>query len=810
MSLESSEKQTGRSVPLTASQQAAVAKNAATAEKVRNVVAKSTGGTAKPSKSAGANDVDAKRSEPAAPETSKPNAAVVAEPPEPVEDKAAAKARAKQEKAEAKARAKAEKAELKKAAKAERSRVASGGGIKDLIVLHVEKIVLGICVLAAIGIIYAGVGTLSLAPNHHPADMGRKLDGIDARIKNPSFQSKEAEFTIPTYDANVGRFKSSIRPTSLVLSIPWNPILVPPQKRGNPDLYAPVHLLATAGDGVFLVTQLKPQQKNKENAARDAAPPRAGAAPGGAVVAPGAAGGAAPAAAGDAALLIGGGEQAPGPAAPAAIPDGKWLPIPNDVLPNAGVAAPAGDSEQRVFPESRRWISVVGLLPIKQQQSAYDKEFATAFDHDPHRDQPTYAEVRFQRLEIPPGTAESQLDWSKAKEWSWKDQLSINKAEQRVWVLTASEIVPLKYIRNDAARMPENLRNTGLGVISKPLGPLVNQSWEPWARHPRLFEAPIIEEPVEEAQPEEEDAPAANAPPAAPQQNPNDPFDFNKPVVAPAPKKKATKKAVRKPRAHQESSQVENQLVRVFDFTVQPGKQYRYKLQLMLRNPNFQIPAKNLQDPKLATNGWLMTAWSTASNTVAVPDGQSVMADTVVHPDPPPPIAAGGPRLNAAQLAAQAAAETAETTARVVVKILNFDSAQETFAILKLRRGALAAGTARQIILNSLRHEVAKKDGANIHTDLVLADFRGGEKIAEGLEAPAEMLFIDAAGQLVVQNSVQDETWVRAVHELLKLFDAAAPAADPMAKAAEAADPKNDIKALQDNAKGPKPPRRNK
>ncbi|MCE9555018.1 MAG: hypothetical protein K8T91_16815, partial [Planctomycetes bacterium] len=563
-------------------------------------------------------------------------------------------------------------------------------------------------------------------------------------------------------------------------------------------------LLATAGNGVFLVTQLQP--KKRVAGPRDA-PPRAGAAPAGAVVAAGGAGGAAaPAAGGDAALLIGGGEPAPGPAVQAAVPDGQWLPIPNNVLPNAGVAAPAGNGDERIFPEGRRWISIVGLLPIRQQQAAFDKEFAIAFDHDPFRDQPVYAEVRFLRLEVPPGTAENQLDWSKAKEWTWKEQLAMGKSEQRVWVLTAPEVVPMKFIRNDVARLPDNLRAAGLGVISKALGPLVNQSWEPWANHPRLFEAPIIEQPVEEAKPEEE-APAAGAAPMAPaQSNANDPFDFNKPVVAPAPKKQAPKKVAPRPRAHQDANQIENQLVRIFDFTVQPGKQYRYKLQLMLRNPNFQIPAKNLQDPKLADNAWLTTGWSEASNTVAVPDGQSVMADTIVRPAPPT-AAAAGPRPNAGQPAPQSAAEMAEATAQVVVKILNFDAAQETFAVLNLRRGALVAGTTRQIILNALRREVAKQGDANIRTDLVLADFRGGEKIEEGLETPAEMLFIDAAGQLVVQNSVQDETWVHAVHELLKLFDNATPAPKAGGATAEA---ENDINALEKNTKAAKPPRRGK
>lgn len=807
MSLESGEKQqAGRSVPLTASQQAAVAKNSATAEKVRNVVAKAAGGP-KASQPAESPKSESKKPEskaaPADKAVSKPTSAAVAEPPEPVEDKAAAKARAKQEKAEAKARAKAEKAELKKAAQAERQRVASGG-MKDIFVLHVEKIVLGISILAALGMIYAGIGKLSLAPNHHPSDMNKRLDGIDSRVKNPSFQSKENEFPPQNYDGSVGRFKVPVR-SGLALVVPWSPPLVPPQKRGKPELYAPTQPIATAGNGVFIVSQLKPRPANKpEPAANGGPPPRGAVVPGAAVVAPGAGGGAAPAGGGDADLLIGGGEPAAGPAVAAAIPDGQPVPIPPNVLPNAGVVPPVGNDEQKVFPESRRWVSVVGLLPIMLQQAAFDKEFANAFDHDPNRDQPIYAEVRFLRLEVPPGTAENQLDWSKAKEWTWKEQLAMNKAEQRVWVLTAREVVPQKFIRDDTAKMPDNLKNAGLGVISKLLGPLVNQPWEPWATHPRLFEAPVVEELPQEAKQEEE---AAAAAPMAPQQpDPDDPFGLKKPAVAPAPKKKDLRKKAAAPKARaQDNNQIEYQLVRVFDFTVEPGKQYRYKFQLMMRNPNFQIPARNLEDPKLASEAWLTTAWSEASNTVAVPDGQSVLADTVVRPAPAAPAVPGAPRPNPAEPAA-----AVEATARIVVKILNFNAAQETFAILTLRRGALAAGIARQIILNPLRPEVAKQEDANIRTDLVLADFRGGEKIEEGLDAPSEMLFIDAAGQLVIQNSVQDETWVKAVHELMKLFDAPPAAPNPMAKGGEAAEAQKDIKALQENAKAGKPARRNK
>ena len=137
--------------------------------------------------------------------------------------------------------------------------------------------------------------------------------------------------------------------------------------------------------------------------------------------------------------------------------------------------------------------------------------------------------------------------------------------------------------------------------------------------------------------------------------------------------------------------------------------------------------------------------------------------------------------------------------ARVVIKVLNFDAGQETFAALNLRRGALAAGSALQIVLDPLRRTVGRQNDATLQTDLVLADFQGGEKLEEGLEAPAEMLFIDASGQLVVQNSVQDELWVRAVRRLQELMEAAAaPPIEGMGQATPAVDL---LKESQENAK---------
>jgi hypothetical protein len=60
-------------------------------------------------------------------------------------------------------------------------------------------------------------------------------------------------------------------------------------------------------------------------------------------------------------------------------------------------------------------------------------------------------------------------------------------------------------------------------------------------------------------------------------------------------------------------------LFRFFDFSVEPGRQYRYRVKLMLDNPNQGMDPRTLASPDLATPRWLEAPWSAPSPVVAVP-----------------------------------------------------------------------------------------------------------------------------------------------------------------------------------------------
>lgn len=96
--------------------------------------------------------------------------------------------------------------------------------------------------------------------------------------------------------------------------------------------------------------------------------------------------------------------------------------------------------------------------------------------------------------------------------------------------------------------------------------------------------------------------------------------------------------------------EVKYQLFRFFDFTVEPGKQYVYRVQLVLFNPNYRLDPQYLERPELAEQPWLETQWSEATEPVWVP----MDARLVVGPVKPAPTILHEPAANVVILAFRA------------------------------------------------------------------------------------------------------------------------------------------------------------
>ncbi len=62
----------------------------------------------------------------------------------------------------------------------------------------------------------------------------------------------------------------------------------------------------------------------------------------------------------------------------------------------------------------------------------------------------------------------------------------------------------------------------------------------------------------------------------------------------------------------------EYHLFRFIDFSAQPGKAYRYRVQLIVSNPNSNLPEKILVDPKEGKGAYKTSPWSAPSARIAV------------------------------------------------------------------------------------------------------------------------------------------------------------------------------------------------
>ena len=81
------------------------------------------------------------------------------------------------------------------------------------------------------------------------------------------------------------------------------------------------------------------------------------------------------------------------------------------------------------------------------------------------------------------------------------------------------------------------------------------------------------------------------------------------------------------------SESVEYKLLRFFDFSVEPGKSYIYRVSLVLKNPNYGIDAGKLEIPEFARDRILSTPVSKPTNRIDVPKDTQVLIGAVKSDD---------------------------------------------------------------------------------------------------------------------------------------------------------------------------------
>lgn len=575
---------------------------------------------------------------------------------------------------------------------------ASGG--KQWLILHVEKI----CLLAAIGIfgflVYSVAGKLSLEPKQNPEELANKAEQMEARIEQSDWDGSEER--IPDFAAQVEKANQSIKTDTYNFSALTGIEARQLRKRTRPQFLPAENIWVEGGSGIFWLTGGGVAKENEgDNPAKDAE---------------------------------GGGGS---------------VKLPQNL---EGEPAPEGATAA-----IKHWAVITALIPSKKQKAIYERHFQEAEAYQPLEDVPDYMLARIQRIEVTPDDPEGgKADWSHPDlQWEWTPQSAqseisvsgtalgrLNPGKHDSWATEADELVDSRYVH------PR---------LTTPLGPLGYSDWQPWATHPEIPLA--VNKPPQNA----EDPRRGNRPgnnnrnsdkrPARGRGNSDkkkkgsdrgDRFGdlFTPPAEETGPD--SVTQPANKPEEKQPPQQLanQNQLLRLFDFDVEPGKTYLYRVQLLLKNPNHDQPSRILKNPRdrkprFALDTWL--PWSRQSVPVYIPPVMAVYAAGVSDP--------------------------VKKEATVIVRKPTGPQGALQIGKLSVQQGGIIGGTLEDsLTMDGLSGKLVK-GSQPLDTDLLLVDVR-----PRGLEAGgtglSELLLLDASGQFLLQNTGLDQEQATLFNEL--------------------------------------------
>jgi hypothetical protein len=181
-------------------------------------------------------------------------------------------------------------------------------------------------------------------------------------------------------------------------------------------------------------------------------------------------------------------------------------------------------------------------------------------------------------------------------------------------------------------------------------------------------------------------------------------------------------------------------LVRYFDFTVTPGKRYRYRIRLKLSNPNYGVSERHLADPSLGIEPVLFTEWSAPTPVVQVPRGTNLLAGGV-----------------------KAGQGANEPVADIMIVQQDKKLGVNIFKPFKLFRGQAADFFGQDVmIVRPGQDDPELLTGVDLVSKSILLDLKGGgllpvidpKKKTPRESEPGELLVLDPDGRMVVLSEL--------------------------------------------------------
>ena len=212
---------------------------------------------------------------------------------------------------------------------------------------------------------------------------------------------------------------------------------------------------------------------------------------------------------------------------------------------------------------------------------------------------------------------------------------------------------------------------------------------------------------------------------------------------------------------------VDYYLLRFFDFSVEPGKKYKYRVKLVIQDPNYNMDQRVLdpavldrqarefqavkaKNPKADKPFYrIVDKWSDPSPAVGIPmSGNVRLAETKIPP---------AEKVND------------EPTVKLLVEAFDADEAGTLIqgsTEKEFRRGYVAN------MIGDARYQpdptmVDTQSNFKFFTGMTLLDVDGGTKISKeskDMTVPARILVMGPAGELYIRNETDDKSFVQSFH----------------------------------------------
>lgn len=339
-------------------------------------------------------------------------------------------------------------------------------------------------------------------------------------------------------------------------------------------------------------------------------------------------------------------------------------------------AAAEADSpgEYATRTQGERWVCVTGVVEHQRQTEAFRDALWQASHRDPRKDRPDYVYFRVERTEVDPSRPET-IRWG-------RQNVREMFLRQQSWPHYGTEPVDPRYFP------PER---SGISFVF-PLGPLEDHPWQSEVCHPRI---PL--------------SGAALTETSSLHRRGRDNHLLND--------------------VRESTQEPEHLLVRYFDYDVEPGKQYRYRVRLLLANPNQGVPSHRLEDEGSAAVRVLETAWSEPTAVVQVPPDTQALAG---------------------------AARSWGATVTVMMTRFLIATGEVVFQEFQVRRGQLLDFPQAAAVPSRGRPPVVSS--IDFSSGMLLVDVGGGKRMPgrSRLTEPASLLLFDPLGNLVVRNEMDD------------------------------------------------------